>query len=288
MPDYYQTITDRIVEKLEAGGLEAWRKPWRDMAENGMPFNGSSCRPYHGVNVLLLAFSGYADSRWYTYRQAAELGAHVRKGEKATQIVYWNPVSKKATDANGEETTRSIPLLRVFSIFNAEQVDGLKVRPAASQPIDLGARYRDAKEVLEATGAVVEHRGDRACFAPSLDRILLPRPEAFTSIEEYWATRAHETIHWTGHPSRLDRTFGKRFGDSAYAVEELVAEMGAAFVCARLGIAGDLQHPEYLASWLGVLKADKRALFTASAAARKAADLILPPIVLEDDKAEAA
>jgi len=270
--DWYQDVTDRIVAALEAGPGE-WSKPWKSMGINGMPRNGKSGRHYNGLNIWLLAIAGYSDARWYTFNQAKDLGANVRKGEKGTKIVYWQFIPEKV---EGVETGKKIPLLRVFTVFNREQVEGLPADVGEVAPsIHLAGTHTEAMTVLEAVGADVRHGGDHACYSPAEDCIRLPNVEQFHTIENYLATRAHETLHWTGAEGRLNRDLKNRFGSDAYAMEELVAEIGAAFLCAHLGVEGDLQHPNYLAHWLKVLRGDKYAVFGAARAAQQAVDLIL-------------
>lgn len=277
--DVAAEITAKIVEALESGAAP-WVRPWKSgvgpdvgMAGASIPSNASSGRCYRGVNVFILwatAFRfGYSDARWLTFNQARNLGGSVRKGEKGTQIVFW----KWTVRDEGLPTEKRIPMARAFTVFNVEQCDGLELE-AAAPPVEhvLGA----ADRVAEQAGARVVRGGDVACYSRGADFITVPVAEAFVDAGAYEATLLHELTHWTGHASRLDRQFGKRFGDDAYAAEELVAELGAAFLCARLGIQGKLQHTEYLAHWAKVLRADKYAIFTAASAAEKAAALLLP------------
>ncbi len=279
----YARVTDRIVADLEAGVLP-WLKPWTG-GQTGASVNRPlrhNGEPYSGINVLLLwgdaIDKGFSASTWMTYRQAAALGAQVRKGEKGSLVVYADRYTKDETGESGEAVERCIAFLRAYTVFNVEQIDGLpeRYRPApvvqtpALQPIAA------AEDFFAASGAVFRHGGDQAYYVPSADLIQLPRAEAFRDAESYAATKAHELIHWTGHEKRLARRFSKRFGDDAYAVEELVAELGSAFLCADLGVTPEPRpdHASYLAHWLAVLKADKRAIFTAAAQAQKAAELL--------------
>jgi len=270
--DIYAEVTDSIIKALEAG-TAPWVRPWA----GGGPRNAITGHEYRGLNVLLLSCRvmerGYADDRWLTFKQAQSNGGHVRKGEKSTMVTFWqfNKLAKKDAET-GEETTRSVPLLRVYHVFNVAQCDGLTLKAPEANVFDL--THDGARDTIAKSGAVVYHYGDRAFYDPAGDRIVLPQVEKFQDEAGYWTTALHELTHWTGHAKRLNRVFGKRFGDDAYAAEELVAEIGSAFLCARLKIAGRLQHPEYVASWLKVLKGDKRAIFTASSAAQKAADLL--------------
>lgn len=277
----YATVTAKIIADLEAG-TRPWLKPWSAGQAAGritrpLRHNGE---PYHGINVLLLwgeaVAKGYAASTWMTYRQAEAFGAQVRKGERGTQVVYADRFSTTETDDRGAEVERSIPFLKAYTVFNLDQIDGLPARfaPApvpAVQPLQL---IEQAEAFFAATGATFRHGGNRAFYATAQDIIQLPPADAFRDAESYAATKAHELVHWTGHKTRLDRQFGQRFGDAGYAREELVAEIGAAFLCADLGVTPEPRddHAAYLAHWLAVLKADSRAIFTAAAQAQRAAD----------------
>lgn len=279
--DLYTRVTDRILAELDAG-TRPWVKPWTAASTAGQisrprRANGT---PYRGINVLLLwceaVDCGYSASTWMTYKQAQALGAQVRKGETGALVVYADRFTKTETTDKGEEVEREIPFLKGYTVFNVEQIDGLPepAQPAPSPALPVVPLLDQAEAFFMATGADIRHGGDRAYYAPGPDRIQLPKPEAFRSAEAYAATKAHELVHWTGHPARLARAFGQRFGDDAYAFEELVAELGAAFVCADLGLTPEVRddHAAYLAHWLQVLKADKRAIFAAASHAQRAAD----------------
>jgi antirestriction protein ArdC len=215
-----------------------------------------------------------------TFRQAIELGGAVRKGEKGSLVVYANTLTRTEADPlTGEETESAIPYLKGYSVFNVDQIDGLPrhfyAQPEPAMPPPELIAHADA--FFAATKASLCHGGKNACYIARTDMIHMPCRDLFESAEAYYATLAHETTHWTGHPSRLDRSFGqKRFGDDGYAMEELVAEIGAAFLCASLGLSSAPRedHASYLACWLRVLKADTRAIFTAAAYAQRAADYL--------------
>lgn len=277
--DIYAQVTARIVADLE-NGVRPWAKSWGN-GDSSFPLRHCGT-PYKGVNILILwsqaLDKGYSAPTWMTFKQALALGGGVRKGEKSTHIVYANSIVKKDQNTAGEDVTKVIPFLKGYSVFNVEQIDGLPAQyypaPVADRdPVNLCAR---AEEFFTLTGATFRHGGNHAYYNPSLDFIQLPTVEQFHDCEGYTATKAHELIHWTGVPKRCDRVFGKRFGDDAYAAEELVAEIGAAFLCAALRISHEPRpdHASYLDHWLKVLKADKRAIFTASTAAQKAADYL--------------
>ena len=281
--DLYQEVTDRIVAAMEAG-TAPWVCPWRRDGEGGRQRNGSSGHVYRGVNVLLTAMSGFGSPRWYTFNQAKQLGGSVRKGEKGTQLVYWKFIDPKPDGdekAPGDQgsTSGRIPLLRSFIVFNAEQIafecpDGSQHAVAVEADLDVASDYGPTRDLVERSEADIRHGGTRACYNPSDDYIRVPVPSRFADTASYHATVMHELGHWTGHESRLARDLSGRFGAEAYAAEELVAELAAAFLCAELGVAGKLQHAEYIGSWIKVLKEDKRAIFTASRLAQQAADYL--------------
>ena len=284
--DLYATVTARIIAALEAG-TPPWIRPWRGGGADAAPANATTARAYRGINILLLNLramaSGYSRSRWLTFQQALSVGAHVRKGEQGTQIVFFKLHEVDKGGAGGAEPTapaedrRVVPLLRSFTVFNVDQVDGLPealaAKPAAAaewDPVEV------AEGILERSGATVRHGGSRAFYAPDPDLIQLPARSAFECAGDYYATALHELTHWTGHSTRCDRPLGRRHGIDAYAYEELVAEMGSAFLTDYCGIQGRLQHASYIASWLTALRGDKRLIFTAASQAQKAADYLMP------------
>lgn len=281
--DLYQAVTDRIVAALEAG-TRPWRKTWTATGNDGLQLRHNGAE-YRGINQLLLSLtameSGYSSPYWLTFKQALELGGNVRKGERSTEIVFYKKLTVTDRDApEGTEREKQIPLLRSFRVFNADQCEGLPERFAPKpQPVIVGGIERDeaAEKALRSSGAEIREGGNRAFFSPGHDFVQMPPFAAFETCGAFLATLAHELTHWTGHKSRLDRLKLTPFGTPDYAREELVAEIGAAFICARLGIAGEHidNHAAYLKSWLGVLKADKRAIFKAAAFAQTAADLVL-------------
>jgi antirestriction protein ArdC len=280
--DIYQTVTDRIITALETG-TAPWVSPWSIEADP-FPRNALSQRPYRGINSVLLGMEaqscGYSANQWLTFRQAQQLGGFVRKGERASTIIYYEAriVEKDDTepvaDKNDPEK-RFIPLLKVFSVFNVAQVDNLpeQYQPAPTEfTWDAGVM---PQQLLEASGADIRHQGFKAFYSPPNDRIYLPVAAHFADAGAYYSTALHELCHWTGHTARLGRKLGHRFGDSAYAMEELIAELGSAFLSAHCRLDGTLQHANYIDSWLDVLHRDKRAIFVAAAQAQKAADYLL-------------
>jgi antirestriction protein ArdC len=283
--DVYSRITSQIIAALEQG-VKPWTQPWNAAHAAGhvsrpLRHNG---QPYSGINVLTLWASAmsshYSAPIWMTFRQAIELGGHVRKGEKGSPVVYANAITKAETDeSTGDDIERTIPFLKAYTVFNVEQIEDLpghfyaRAEPARNPD----ERIADAERFFAATRADIRHGGDSAYYSPVLDYIQMPPFEAFRDAQSYYATLAHEATHWTRHPTRLDRDFGrKRFGDDGYAREELVAELGAAFLCAdlRLALEDRADHAAYIGHWLAVLKDDKRAVFTAAAHAQRAADYL--------------
>ncbi len=296
--DVYTRITDKIVSDLEQG-VRTWLKPWNAEHAAGritrpLRHNG---QPYNGINILMLWATaverGFAAPIWMTYRQAIELGAHVRKGEKGSLVVYANTITRTELDVDtGKEEERDIPFMKGYSVFNVEQVEGLPAHfyAVAEPQLDPVERIDHAEAFFAATSADIRHGGNQAYYALGSDHVQMPPFEAFRDAESYYATLAHEMSHWTRHPKRLDRDFGrKRFGDEGYAMEELVAELGSAFLAADLGITPEVRedHAAYIGSWLKVLKNDKRAIFTAAAHAQRAADFLNGLQTENDDRAAA-
>lgn len=301
-PDIYTRITNQVIASLEKG-VKPWTQPW-----NAAHAAGPVSKPlrvggqaYAGINVLMLWASamerGFAAPIWMTYRQAQELGAHVRKGEKGSPVVYAGSIQKTESDEQtGEEVDRTIPFLKSYTVFNVEQIDGLPAHflaRATEAPVNPDERIERAEAFFTATGADIGHGGNQAFYAPGTDRIQMPEFETFRDAQSYYATLAHEMTHWTRHKSRLDRDFGReKWGDAGYAREELVAELGAAFLCADLGLALEDRedHAAYIGHWLTILKNDKRAVFSAAAHAQRAADYLhgLQPAKHEEDITEAA
>ena len=273
----YQRITDQIIAAIEAGAGD-WNMPWHsDGTEITQPINAASGKAYRGVNVIALWATaqacGYTGARWATYKQWQEIGAQVRKGEKSSPVVLWKPLDKEAeeTDEPGENNRHRF-MARGYCVFNAAQVDGYEAPAAAILPPSV--RIGRAEDFFANLGAEIRHGGNRAYFQPVTDHIQMPPFEAFQDAVSYYATLGHEATHWTGTKTRLDRDMSGRFGSDGYAAEELVAELGAAFLCGSLSLANEPRpdHAAYVASWLKVLRGDNRAIFTAAAKAQQAAD----------------
>lgn len=282
--DIYQSVTNRIIAALEAG-TPPWVRPWKGVIDP-YPINAATRRAYRGVNFLMLqleaAACGYQRNAWLTYRAAEELGGQVRKGQKGTAIVFWKmrKINAKAETEPWPHTDdleeRVIPMVRYFTVFNVAQIEGLPAEYAEPPPsVPLWQGEEAAETLINASGADIRHGGFRAFYQPAEDFIQLPPSGAFADPGSYYATALHELTHWTAHKARLDRQLTGRFGDEAYAMEELIAEMGSAFLCALTRISGRLQHASYLNNWLQVLRTDKRAIFVASTKAQNAADYLL-------------
>jgi antirestriction protein ArdC len=285
----FDRITAAIQQMLE-GDVPAWRQPWRTLRESGaatMPRNAITGHTYRGINTCILWSRQDIDMRYLTYRQAAQHGGHVRKGEHGTQICFWQKRLYTKRSESGEDETRNGLLMKLYTVFHVSQCEDLQLPKVTKvQPQPVPPTIHDVYGALEAR---VDHGGDRACYIPSLDRITMPRPEAFTSTDAYSATALHELTHWTGHESRLRREFGKRFGDQAYAAEELVAELGSAFLCASLGVNSALEHhASYVHHWQKLLKSDPRAVVTAASKAQAAADYVIEKMTPSETAAEAA
>lgn len=263
--DVYESVTDRIVAALEEG-VVPWRQPW----VGGGPVNVRTGRPYRGVNTFLLGISKYGDPRWGTYKAIREVGGNVRKGEKATWIVLWKPVKKRAET---EDEQGSYLLLRQYAVFNAEQADGLPafVTEYEHEPIER-AQMVVAGYV---PGPAVLYGGGAASYSPAKDLVRCPDLGQFTTPEAFYSTLYHELVHSTGHEKRLNRLEPALFGTDPYAREELVAEMGAAMLCGVAGIDNQDESASYVAGWLERLRNDRKLVVQAAAQAQKAADLIL-------------
>jgi antirestriction protein ArdC len=289
--DIYAEVTAKIIHELEEGRLP-WVQPWGRPNGNAaginpsMPRNALTHRSYSGVNVLLLwgevIQQGYPSQSWLTFRQALEAGGNVRKGEHGTTVVYadrFTPEKEKERARQTGEEARAVPFLKRFTVFNVAQCEGL--RPAlverAADPAPLPEReiVPVAEDVIAASGVDFRIGGDRAFYVPSADYVQVPPQPAFFEQINFYRTALHELTHATGHPSRLGRKLTNGFGSKDYAREELIAEMGSAFLCASLGVQPTVRHADYIGSWLEVLREDNRAIFQAASAATKAADWIL-------------
>jgi antirestriction protein ArdC len=297
-PNIYEIVTDRIITSLNAG-IIPWEKPWQSPSYRGGPFprNFRTGKPYRGVNVILLWASPYSSPFWLTFKQAQELKGTVRKGERGTQIVFYKQLrsrKEKEEAPTEEDNTRAPFVLTYYTVFNVEQCDGLKLpqieHPTASAEIDTDETCEDMVNGWETRPALhlTDETEHRAYYRPSTDTVHMPARSRFVDAPHYYSTLFHELVHSTGHESRLNRTFGDRFGDDLYSKEELVAETGAAFLCAIAGIANE--HTErnttaYIQNWIEKLKSDHRLIIHAAANAQKAVDCIVGQ-TFTDEKSE--
>lgn len=282
--DVYTRVTSHIVAELERG-VRPWLKPWN--AENAAgritrPLRHSG-QPYQGINILMLWASAemqaYSCPFWLTFQQAKQLGGHVKKGEHGSPVVYASTFKKKEQTDDGSETEAEIPFLKEYTVFNAEQCEGLPGHyyTLAEPPTETIERIKHVEAYFANTKADIRTGGNRAYYAMEADFVQMPPLETFRDAEAHAATLAHEMTHWTRHQTRLNREFGrKRWGDEGYAMEELVAELGSAFLCADLKITPEIRddHAAYVAEWLKVLKDDKRAIFSAASHASKAVEYL--------------
>lgn len=266
----YQQVTDKIIAELESGNIPSWVKNWS--GEAGSDCNVISKKTYSGINTIILGMSGFKSPYWGTYKQWLSIGAKINKDQfnKYQSIVFYAPV--KTAKKQESEEQQVYKLMRYFRVYNAEQVTGFEA-PAMPAP----KVFNDVASIEALTvksGAQLQFGGDRAYYSPSQDFIAMPHKIQFNNEASYYATLLHELAHWSGHKSRLDRDLSGRFGNEAYAAEELIAELSAAFLCARFSITGELRHSSYIASWLRVLKNDNKAIFKAAALAQKSADYL--------------
>ncbi len=279
--DIHQQVTDTIIQQLEAGTVP-WQKPWKGGTSQSIsiPKNATTGNKYRGINILLLWSSAiehdYPTQEWATFKQWQSKKEAIRKGEKGNLIVFYDTIEK---EVDGE--TKEIPFLKSSVVFNRSQLASYEAAEKAENlnPISLIEKINQVDTFIENTGAIIEHTGNQAFYRPSTDQICMPTPEAFvdtktsTATEGYYSTLLHELTHWTGSPQRLARQGGKKFGDENYATEELIAELGAAFLCAEFEItctSKNTNHASYIASWLKALKENKHCIFTAASEASKA------------------
>lgn len=279
--DINAEVTNALVASIEADPGKPIM-PWNRTGTNEIPSNIASGDEYNGINIINLwvmaQVLGFTTAIWGTFRQWRENGASVQKGQKSSPVIFYKQVTKENTDSEDV----SYRLLKYFNVFNSDQVDGYDP-PALPDSVEPVERIAAIDTMVAKTGADVREFGAQAYYSPRKDQITMPDSKRFFDTEtstrsnNYYAVLLHELTHWTGHPSRCDRDLRSRFGDQAYAMEELVAEIGSAFFCARLGMSSTPRedHAQYLANWLSVLKDDKKAIFTAAAKAQAAIDFVL-------------
>lgn len=277
----FERITQQIADAIEAGA-ETYVMPWHSAgASLECPTNAVTGRTYRGLNILSLWIeadtAGFATSRWATYRQWASVGCQVRKGERGSPVFFWERRGTRSVDDPSEGGERRRPgfVAKSFTVFNASQVEGYK--PTSAVGLSECERLACGEEFIRSVGANIAFGGDRAFYSPGHDRVQMPEFGQFRSPSNYYSVLTHELVHWSGAKMRLDRKLGQRFGDHDYAMEELIAELGAAFVCAQLGIPTEPRrdHAPYIASWLKALRSDPRAIFTAASMAQQAAEYLL-------------
>lgn len=289
--DLYAEVSARIISELERGAAP-WIKPWSATAGQNVPQNAVTNRPYSGCNVILLWLArnrGWATPRFLTYKQAIDAGGHVRKGERGTTVFFVKQLQVRNDDGNDDDT-RLVPMMRTFTVFNVDQCENLPDSIKVGKPMRIrnpNARDALADDFLQATGADIREGHGEAYYVPSKDFISMPTFGAFKNADSFYATAFHEVGHWSGAKSRLDRDLKHRFGSREYAAEELIAELTAAFLCAEFGFNNDLRHAGYLATWIDLLKSDKRAFFTACSKASKAADYLRGLMLAESTTAAA-
>lgn len=293
--ELYEGVTAKIVEALESGLASGtkWRAPWHASNNGHLPVNVKTHKPYRGVNTWVLwaeqSLRGYSSNEWGTYNAWKKTGSdvHVRKGEKGTTVLLWKPTNRKVVDANGDETTKDSIYVTSYTVFNADQVEGYE--PKGVEPRDPFVVDEEAHAFFAALDARVFFGGNSAYYVPLLDEIHLPHPEDFVDTTSYYATAAHEHTHWTGHETRCNRSdFANRFGTESYAAEELVAELGSAYLCGLLGLSTEPRedHAHYIASWIKLLKSDPSAIVTAASKAQKAVDWMVKKAEQEAEREE--
>ena len=277
--DIYSEITNQIIEAIEAGANN-YQMPWHvNGADSVLPVNASTHRPYRGVNVMMLwavaAKKQYGTSLWATYQQWRELGAQVRKGEKSTSVVFWKffdgEDEAEASEGNERSNHKGV-MARAYHVFNAAQVDGYEIPAIPYLPET--ERIERSEQFFSGLGADIREGGSRAFYSPAEDYIQMPPFAVFKKADFRYSVLAHEVTHWTGAATRLNRNLAPRFQKDAYAAEELIAELGSAFVCAELELEIEPRrdHAPYIQSWLNVLRNDRRAIFTAATKAQQAVD----------------
>ncbi|MGR6771468.1 ArdC family protein [Pectobacterium brasiliense] len=267
--DIYQTIAYSVITALEAG-VKPWTCPWQRVpGMSGLRSNYSTGIAYSGMNIMLLWCSaskqGFGDLRWMTYKQAQALGGQVRKGEHGTTAIFYKTLEKENEDGEIDQ----IPMLKTFNVFNVEQIDDIPLTTETVSPAAIFDPLPEAENLFRKSGANIIEKGQNAFFRPPTDEVWLPERSLFADAANFYATGLHELVHWSGAKSRLNREMKGKFGSAEYAFEELIAELGSAFMMADLGIVGEVQHESYIGLWLQALKNDKRYIFKAVSAASK-------------------
>jgi antirestriction protein ArdC len=296
MANVYDTITDRIIKQLEQG-TAPWHRPWASRGDAGLPRNLRTLKPYRGINLWILMSAGYSSPYFLTFKQAIELGGNVRKGEKGLPVVFWKfGEYEQDNKETGETEKHESVLVRYYTVFNASQCENLQVIPVPPPDTHPDVAPIEMCEQVVAgwsTKPTIREGSDKASYHKILDYINMPARSSFEASEEYYSTLFHELTHSTGHANRLNRSTlndFKSFGDNNYSREELVAELGACYLCGFTGIENRTidNSAAYLASWLKVLKADNRMVLIAASQAQKAVDLILGSAVASESASEVA
>ncbi len=293
--DIYTEVTARILQELERGVLP-WVKPWSATSGQNVPCNAVSNRPYSGTNTILLWMAlerGWPTPRFLTFNQAKAAGGTVRAGEHGSRIVFMKRlVVKDRRPEAKEDDTRMVPLLREYSVFNVAQCDNLPERivngPSVTRMRNPDTRDELADDFVASTGAIIREGHGQAMYVPSMDFIGMPKFVDFKGADHFYNVEFHELTHWTSHKDRCARDLKGRFGDKAYAAEELIAQLGAAFMCAEFSFDGASQDASYIATWVTLLKDDNKAFFTAASAAQKAVDYLRGKALQEDQPVELA
>jgi antirestriction protein ArdC len=282
----HKIFADKMIQMIEDGSADGkWIAPWDKFASD-LPVNMVSKKHYNGINIFLLWAAGFGSQYWGTMKQWNEAGATIRKGEKPTQIIFYTTFeSKTETDSNGDP--KVIPSLRYYKVWNGQQVEGWNEPAKTDRVLTKDELHKRCDDLINATGADIRHGGNRACYVPSRDCILLPEFNSFRDADAYYQTAFHELAHWTGHTSRMDRTFGKRFGDHAYALEELLAEMSAGILCATVGLETHTRadHAKYIKNWLEALNERPECLVAVASQASKVVDYLLDYETQQDQAA---
>ncbi len=283
--DIHQEVTNQIISLLDKVNLEDYEPPFAELASQGLPINPTTEHQYQGINILSLWFNQqskhFTSNEWATFKQWKHKGANIRKGEKGSRIIFYKTLIKSEENAKGEKEELKIPMLRTYIVFNANQVDGYEHTQEELTPTnDKVERIKLVDEFCKNTGAVIKHGENRAYYKYGADFINMPQTYSFLdtsqagATENYYATLLHELTHWTGAKHRLDRNMDKE--REKYAFEELIAELGAAFLCAQHGITQTQpeHHAMYIKSWLKALKDDKTHIFKAAAKATQASEYL--------------
>ena len=283
--DVYQIVTDRIIELLERGTIP-WRKNWS--AGSGMPRNMVSKKEYRGVNIFILSSSNYSSPYWLTYKQATDLGGHVKKGEKSTPVIFWKMLDKHDQEDDAKTTGR-IPMLRQYHLFSAEQCENVPIPPDPEETVNPFTPIERAEQIIKGykNPPSIHYGGNRAFYRPSEDRVQMPHEHTFNTSEDFYAVLAHELSHSTGAKHRLARKEvmeRNEFGSEDYSSEEICAELSASMLCAVAGISNETieMSASYIKGWLSVLRQDKKAIIIASARAQASADHILGKTFTEE------